>query len=380
MPAADRVLAVGLAVCDQVEIWLLGGGTAPRGLASAAGLLMTLPLAIRRHRPMLAVAAALVGFTAVLAATDVSSDDDAFIPWLVMLVAAYTAGRYARGRREVLAGAVLTLIFPLVIAVTDRDGFSVGNLLFFAFIAFPPYLAGVAIAHREGREAALEHHVATLDAERERLAAEAVARERARIARELHDVVAHGVSTMVVQAQGGARMVRTEPTEAEDAFAAIERKGRQALTEMRRLLGLLRATDDSAALVPQPGIERLADLVDGVRRAGLPVEVQVEGDATALPPGVDVSAYRIVQEALTNTLKHAGAAHAAVRVRYLTGAIELEVSDDGSGPAPGRTNGGHGLIGMRERVAVYGGKLEAGARPSGGYLIRARLPFEPAGP
>jgi signal transduction histidine kinase len=362
-----------------VEIWLLGGGTAPRPLASAAGLVMTLPLAIRRRRPLLAVAAAVIGFIALLAATDVSSDDDAYIPWLVMLVAAYTAGRYTRGR-EVLAGAALTLMFPLVIAVTDRDGFSVGNLLFFAFIAFPPYVAGVAIARRRGREAVLERHVATLDGERERLAAEAVSEERARIARELHDVVAHGVSTMVVQAQGGARMVRIEPTEAEDAFASIERTGRQALTELRRLLGLLRATDDRAELVPQPGIERLADLVDGVRRAGLPVEVQVVGDATALPPGVDVSAYRIVQEALTNALKHAGPAHAHVRVRYLTGAIELEISDDGNGPAPGQTNGGHGLLGMRERVAVYGGRLETGARPSGGYLIRARLPFEPAGP
>jgi signal transduction histidine kinase len=377
LPAADRLLAVGLTAGYQLEVWVLGGGTAPRVLASAAGLLMTVPMAIRRRRPLLAVAGAALGFAAVLAASDVSSDDDAFVPWLVMLVAAYTAGRFTHGR-DALIGALLTVTFPAVLAVTDRDGFNLGNFLFFAFIAVPPYLAGVAIARRRGHEAALERHAATLDAERERLAAEAVTQERARIARELHDVVAHGVSTMVVQAQGGARIVRTEPNEAETAFAAIERTGGQALTEMRRLLGILRAADDDAALLPQPGIERLGDLVEDLRLAGLPVEVHVEGHATTLPPGVNVSAYRIVQEALTNALKHAGPARAQVHLRYLPGAIELEVSDDGTGPPPDQTTGGHGLIDMRERVSIYGGRLEAGARASGGYRIRAWLPFEAA--
>ena len=252
MPAADRVLAVGLAACAQVEVWLLGAGTAPRGLASAAGLLMTLPLAVRRRRPLPAVAAALIGFSVVLVATDVSSDDDTYIPWLVMLVAAYTAGRYAHGR-EVVPGAVLTLMFPARDRRHRSRWVQRREPLFFAFIAFPPYLAGVAIARRQGREAALERHVATLDAERERLAAEAVTEERARIARELHDVVAHGVSTIVVQAQGGARMVRIEPTEAEEAFVAIERTGRQALTEMRRLLGLLRAAMTARRSCPSRG-------------------------------------------------------------------------------------------------------------------------------
>jgi signal transduction histidine kinase len=371
----DRALALGLAALGQAEVWLLGGGTAPRGLALFAGLLMTLPVGVRRRRALLAVTAGAVGFAAVLAASDLSSDDDAYVPWVVMLVAAYTAGRYTRGR-AVPVGAMLTLTFPVVIAVSDRDGFSVGGLLFFAFIALPPYLAGVAIARRHGREAVLQRHAVTLDAERERATTAAATQERVRIARELHDVVAHGVSTIVVQAQGGARMVRVEPDEAEEAFAAIERTGRQALAEMRRLLGMLRAADDRAGLAPQPGVERLGDLVDSVHRAGLPVNLEVHGAATALPPGIDVSAYRIVQEALTNALKHAGPARAEVHVRYVPGAVEVEVTDDGAGNGTG-PGGGHGLIGMRERVAVYGGHLEAGAGPSGGYRIHARLPFEP---
>jgi signal transduction histidine kinase len=148
---------------------------------------------------------------------------------------------------------------------------------------------------------------------------------------------------------------------------------------MRRLLGMLRAADERAALAPQPGVEQLSALVDGVRSAGLRVDLRVEGPVTPLPPGVDVSAYRIVQEALTNTLKHAGPAHTEVCLRYEPGAVELEISDDGAGNGTSRESGGQGLVGMRERVSIYGGRLEAGARPMGGYVIRARLPFEPVG-
>jgi signal transduction histidine kinase len=374
--AADRLLAVVLAACGEAEVWLLGAGGAPPAFTAVAVLVMTVPLVVRRRHPLVAVGAALAGFTAVYATTDISSGDDMFVPWVVMLVAIYTTGAYTRGR-AVIAGAAGTFGFPLVLALTDPDEFSISGLVFFASIALPPYLAGVAIARRRNREAALERHAATLDAERERAAAAAVSEERARIARELHDVVAHGVSMIVVQAQGGARMVRIEPREAEEAFAAIERTGRQSLTEMRRLLGMLRTADERAVLVPQPGVERLGDLIEGVRSAGLPVDLRVEGATSALPPGVDVSAYRIVQEALTNALKHAGPARAQVRVRYLANAVELEVSDDGAGARARGGASGHGLIGMRERVSVYGGRLEVGAPPSGGYLIRARLPFEP---
>jgi signal transduction histidine kinase len=377
-PSADRLLAVGLAACGLAEIWLLGNGTAPRGLASAAVLAMTLPLAVRRSHPLVVVGATVMALAVLFAASDFSSDDDAYLPWFLLLLVAYTAGAYTSGA-GIAVGAAFTLAIPVVISATDRDGFTLDGVIFFSTFALPPFLAGVAVARRRRREATLERHAARLDADRERAAAAAVTEERARIARELHDLVAHAVSTMVVQAQGGARMVRVEPDEAEDAFVAIERTGRRALTEMRRLLGMLRAADERAALAPQPGVEQLSALVDGVRSAGLRVDLRVEGLVTPLPPGVDVSAYRIVQEALTNTLKHAGPAHAEVCLRYEPGAVELEVADDGAGNGTSRESGGQGLVGMRERVSIYGGRLEAGARPTGGYVVRARLPFEPAG-
>jgi signal transduction histidine kinase len=228
-----------------------------------------------------------------------------------------------------------------------------------------------------------------------------VAEERGRIARELHDVVAHSVSVMVVQAGAARRTMAASPDQATTALGQIESTGRQALVELRRLLGLLRDGDrgDGAALTPQPGLEHLESLAAAAREAGLPVEVTVEGEPRPLPAGVDLSAYRIVQEALTNSLKHAGPARARVRVCYGREALEVQVTDDGRGERsaarageglvvvtigpdgvlelPGRRDGGgHGLIGMRERVALFGGTLEAGADPGGGYRVAARLPLD----
>jgi signal transduction histidine kinase len=230
-----------------------------------------------------------------------------------------------------------------------------------------PIVAGRIFRHRAERERVLVDEHATRTAE-------AIADERARIARELHDVVAHAISVIVLQARGGRRMLADAPDETRSALDAIERAGEQALAEMRRLLGMLREADERVALAPQPGLARLTDLADEVGAAGLPVDVRVEGDALELPPGVDVSAYRIVQEALTNALKHAGTARATVVVRYAGDAVELEVADDGAGNGHGGGSG-QGLVGLRERVAVYGGVLEAGAQPEGGYRVRARLPL-----
>jgi signal transduction histidine kinase len=203
-----------------------------------------------------------------------------------------------------------------------------------------------------------------------------VAEERARIARELHDVVAHSVSVIVIQAQAAQQSTKHESA-AGAALRSIETTGQEALVEMRRLLGLLRREDDELALAPQPSLRHLDRLVESVREAGLPVEVEIEGDAVALPPGVDLSAYRIVQEALTNALRHAGPARARVIVRYGRRELELEISDDGSGTGSAN-GGGHGLAGMRERVNVYGGSVESGRPPDGGYAIRVRLPIESA--
>ena len=200
----------------------------------------------------------------------------------------------------------------------------------------------------------------------------AAAEERARIARELHDVVAHSVSVMVVQAQAADRVLEGDEPAARELLGSIETTGRQALSELRRLLGLLRRFE-AADLAPQPSLRHLDGLVAQVRDAGLPVELVVHGEPPPLPPGVDLSAYRIVQEGLTNALKHAGRAHARVVVRYTPGEIQLEVADDGAGNGVGAA-AGHGLAGMRERVAMYGGELESGPGATGGYVLRARLP------
>jgi len=216
-----------------------------------------------------------------------------------------------------------------------------------------------------------------MEQERElRLVAEqAAADERARIARELHDVVAHSVSVMVVQASGVRRLLKEEQHRERDALLSVEQIGRQALTEMRRMLGVMRTDGDQVpSLTPQPGLQHLERLIAQVEEAGLPVTLRVEGRRPELPPGIDLSAYRIVQEGLTNALKHSRGGHAEVVVRYVDDSVQLEITDDGVG-----ANGdgaGHGLVGMRERVALYGGTLTAGPRDGGGFVLRAELPVE----
>jgi signal transduction histidine kinase len=210
----------------------------------------------------------------------------------------------------------------------------------------------------------------TAELEREAGARQAAADERNRIARELHDVITHNVSVMVVQAAAANDVFDARPERAREALHAIEDTGRQALGELRRLLDVEGGGDGT---LPQPGLARVDELVANVRAAGLPVALEIEGHRSALPDGIDLSAYRILQEALTNTLKHARATKARVRVRYAADAVELEVTDDGVGGSVG--NGGHGIVGMRERVALFGGRLDAGSQPEGGFAVRARMPL-----
>ena len=219
----------------------------------------------------------------------------------------------------------------------------------------------------------------SLAEERERAARDAVAAERTRIARELHDVVAHAISVMVVQAGAARTALERSPADAERAIRQIEETGRDGLGEMRRLIGILRP-DGPAALAPQPDLGRLDELLETVRHAGLRVEVVVEGIRRELPSGVELTAYRLVQEGLTNVLKHTGGANAHVLLRYADDAIDVEVTDDGPGPlADGDASSGHGLIGMRERVELFGGTLQAGARSGGGFVVHATIPV-PEGP
>jgi signal transduction histidine kinase len=285
---------------------------------------------------------------------------------LCLGIAVYSVGAHTRPGVPTAGG--LALVGALVaLGALSEDQSDFGDVVFFSVVFGGVWLAGRAIRRRRLREAELV-------VERDTSALAAVAEERARIARELHDVVAHAVSVIVLQARGGRRILDEDPDEARGAFDTIEETGTRALVEMRRLLGLLRADDEALALAPQPSLGELDRLAAQVREAGLPVEVAIEGEPVELPPGVDVSAYRIVQEALTNALRHAGPARARVLVRYGADELELEITDDGPGIANG-AGAGHGLVGIRERVAVYGGELTAGSRVEGGYALRARLPL-----
>jgi signal transduction histidine kinase len=271
-------------------------------------------------------------------------------------------------------------------------------LLLFIPVAHPPlpprfenillagglWLAGSAVrdrrAHAEAQRAraeAMEERAARMERERELAARMAIVEERGRIARELHDVVAHSVSVMVVQSGAARRLLERRPARAAEALQSVESSGREALTELRRLLGLLTEAVE-ADLSPQPGLGQLDALVERVGAAGLRVEVRTEGAPRPLPAGLDLTAYRVVQEALTNVLKHASGAPTRVVVRYLDEVLELEVLDEGGRAVPGADGGGRGLAGMRERVAMYGGRLEAEPRSGGGFAVRARLPLVPA--
>jgi signal transduction histidine kinase len=235
---------------------------------------------------------------------------------------------------------------------------------------------GDSTRYRRGYYQALEERAARLERERDAQAQIAAAAERARIAREMHDVIAHNVSVMVVQADGATFALDAQPERAREALGAISRTGRQALTEMRRLLGVLRTADDPAELAPQPGISQVGDLLEQARGSGLPVSFTVEGLPRDLPPGADLAAYRVIQESLTNTRKHGGpSASASVILRYCQDGLVLCIADDGRGAAAAAEAGGHGLTGMRERVELYGGTVRTGPRPGGGYQVTATLPF-----
>jgi signal transduction histidine kinase len=308
-----------------------------------------------------------------------------------MLVIIYTvAANGARwaSRLALIGGLCAGTLSQLRWPTTETSG--AGSVFIAIFQTVPFALAwvlGDSIRTRRAYLAQLEERAARLEKEREAQAKVAVAAERARIARELHDVVAHNVSVMVVQADGAAYVMDTAPDQAKKALETISGTGRQALAEMRRLLGVLRTGEhqESGEYVPQPDVEQLDDLIEQCRTSGLPVDFKVEGTPRPLPSGVELTAYRIVQEALTNTRKHGGPnAGASVRLVYFDDGLGLLVEDDGKG-APhelyeegGADGQGHGLIGMRERVGMVGGTLDAGPRPGGGFRISALLPLKPA--
>ena len=376
----DWVLALVLAVLFQIEVWTIDPSHPPgdvgtevfssteRAAAAATGLVLTLSLAWRQRASLVVLGVAIA--TSVVANV-VGVLDEATTPAIALVVAVYSVGAHTSGLRAAVGG----LGAAALIAVNVAEQFSLGDLLLIAMIVGGAWLGGRAIRYRHEREHALERLTVNLEREREEKARAAVAEERVRIARELHDVVAHAISVIVLQARGGRRSLATDPGETREALDMIEATGSEALAEMRRLLGMLRRDDEEIALAPQPSLRYLDALAAQVREAGLPVDLSVEGEPTELPPGVDLSAYRIVQEALTNALRHAGPATARVVVRYRENDLELEIADTGLGT--GASDGeGHGLAGMRERVSLYGGKIETGPRDGGGFAVRARLPLD----
>jgi signal transduction histidine kinase len=372
---ADLVLGIGLTgfaiFTAQYEHYRLDP------IAWVLLLIQTVPICWRRRNPFLILF--LTGGSIVLYSALGYRDANGS---LGVFVAFYTIAANV-SRREAVRAAVITALGILISfvayitlnSVSNWPASLTANYLLFGLA----WVIGDNLRVRRAYTRELEERAARLEHEREEQAARAVSEERSRIARELHDVVAHYVSVMVVQAGGARRVVDRDPEAARGALAAIENAGRTALAEMRRMLSVLR--EDEGGLDPQPGLGDIERLVDQVREAGVPVVLSVEGERSPLPPGMDLAAYRIVQEALTNTVKHAGKAAARVAIRQFPEVLEIEVSDDGRGAAAPllspSVGGGQGLIGMRERVALFGGQLTTGPVFPGGYRVLARLPIEP---
>jgi signal transduction histidine kinase len=369
------VLIVVLAVAAVLEVAIRrDNADAPQttlwfGIPAAA--VIVLWLLARRRFPFGAPAA----FWLLAAAA--SFVDGRLIPfpaglYLAGMLAAFLLGNLrdvilARVGLAVILGSMATIIF-------NRPGHSPGELVFIPLLFGIAWLAGFALNARAEQADAAEARAAQAERERETAARIAVAEERARIARELHDIVAHAVSVMVLQVGAVRHKLPEELADESGALRGVEQAGRTALAEMRRLLSAMRRDGDDLELAPQPGLGGVGALVAEIGRAGLPVTLHVEGEAAPLPRAIDLSAYRIVQEGLTNALKHARAHHAEVTLRYAADELEIEVRDDGTGG--GASNGpGYGLVGVGERVKIYGGTMTAGAAPDGGFVLGARLPL-----
>jgi signal transduction histidine kinase len=357
----DVLLAAALLLGVALQAAFASIPTGDLLVTMVVGGLVTASMAVRRRFPVavgFGVQAALV-LTGLFVALPVGPVTIAWFCALYALAVWTSPGWF-------VAGVAFFVVTDMAPAVVRQDG--VGTVAAFTAGAVVVMVLVRRVVGDRDRRLALGER------ERELAKREAVIAERARIARELHDVIAHHVSMMVVQAGAERRMLDAGNESTREVLTTIERVGRGALTEMRRLVGMLRGTDEDA-LAPQPGIGDLATLVAQMRSAGLDVDLQTEGDSREIPVGIALSAYRIVQEGLTNALKHAGNARTTVRVRYGVDSLELEIVDDGDPGSVEVDRSGHGLVGMRERVALYGGTLDAGPRPAGGFAVRVLLPI-----
>ena len=366
------VLVLAFAVAAIVETFLIHD-MRHRPLVAVISFGWSLPWLARR-RWAFGSALVVCASLALLALVAGKDADSLTLPFIAALGAAVWFGAL-RDRRQAVAGWCAIIGAA---AVFDHQTGGLSDFFWTTFIFSLAWVFGRALGSRTEQARELRIRVAEAERQRSEAATQATAEERARIARELHDVVAHSVSVMVVQTSGVRRLLKEDQHREREALLSVEQIGRQALTEMRRMLGVMRTSGEqpAAALAPQPGLQHLDRLIAQVEEAGLPVTLRFEGERRTLSPGVDLSAYRIVQEGLTNVLKHSGGSHADVLVRFDDSAVRLEISDDGVTSSSNGTADGHGLVGMRERVALYGGKLEAGPRDGGGFVLRAELPVE----
>jgi signal transduction histidine kinase len=412
--AADIALAMAAAVASLVVAGLTArhlagsvsatlppsGGPGWQALLPAVAA-RTVPLAIRRFRPLTAFWLCLAACVVIALPSSLTGSAGTIAVDLIALIpAAYSALAHSSHRRAALLSTPAALVVLVVRGVWPTP---VGNYRMLAtLLVFIMVVLAVGNAARLSRRRAGESQarLLRLEEEQDNATRQAIGQERARIARELHDVVTHNVSMMVVQAGAARQVLGASPDEARSALLAIEESGREAITELQHMLGLLAqpgapeeagpaVARDTGPLQPQPGLGQVRPLIERVAAAGLPVELRVTGSPRALPPGMGLAAYRVIQEALTNVIKHAGQSAATVTLDYRDDALVVEVADS-SGPgevaarrcdAPGALTalpGGRGLLGLRERVLLYGGDLEAGSQPGGGWRVRARFPEEPS--
>jgi signal transduction histidine kinase len=375
---AGDLLVAALAIAAVVEI-VVSNIPGSKGAFAALSLAWTLVLLLRHRFPL---TAPVLTSTLVAAASFFIADEmRGTATGVVLLIAtSWFLGIGNERRRSILGLAAVYAGVQVTTAHFSDVG--VGDVVFTSLLVGAPWAAAQAVRARFVQAAQLRARTARLEAEREAVTQAAIAEERSRIARELHDVVAHSISVMTIQAGAARLLVDGDPDRAEEALGRVEETGRETLGEMRRLLGVLRR--DMAAsdgLEPRASLDHVESLLSHYREAGLEIAFELDGTPRTLPPGVDLAAYRVVQEALTNTLKHAGPGQVAVRIAYAPAEVALEISNEARDTASANVSangsgGGHGIVGMRERTAIYGGSLDAGPRPGGGFQVAARFPLE----
>jgi signal transduction histidine kinase len=373
----DAAIAIALLVFGLVNIATSPGRSypPPRALDFLFLVAVAVPFVARRRAPLAVLAVVMGASLAWIYVLFPLSQQGPFEAFVALIAATYAAAAYTSGRDAAVSLGVVVVGVAAGVVTGALGGQPAGDYIPFALWIAVAYVVGRVFRRRQLLAARLGDRLASVERDRDADARRAVAEERARIARELHDVIAHSVSVMVVQAGAGERVLEEDPQSARESFRSIRETGGQTLIEMRRLLGLLRHDEHALSLAPQPSIARLGGLVHDVSAAGLPTSLRIEGAQKPLAPGIELSAYRIVQEALTNVRKHAAAGRADVVVSYGNDDVTIEVLDDGTG-GPNGNGSGHGLIGMRERAALYGGTIVAGVRPEGGFRVRAVLPLQ----